>query len=169
MRVRAYGVICMTLALWCTAVAAQSGETVLVGIKEAPPFAIKAADGSWEGISVALWRRVAEYRELELESLLDEVESGRIDIAVGALTVTPARERVMDFSHPFYTTGLAIATTRRGGNPWLGVARGVVSAEFLKAVGALLAVLLAVGALIWWVERGRNTGQFNRDPVRGRC
>lgn len=165
----------VTVTAWCTAAsAAASNESLVVGIKEAPPFAIKTADGSWEGISVELWRRAAEalevryeYRELELEAMLEQVESGRIDIGIGALTVTPEREQVMDFSHPFYHTGLAIVTARRSDNPWLAVARGFVSGAFLKTVGALIMVLLVVGALLWLAERKRNTAQFHGDPVRG--
>ena len=33
---------------------------LVIGTKEAPPFAMKAADGTWNGISVDLWRRVAD-------------------------------------------------------------------------------------------------------------
>lgn len=167
--------IAFAAVTWCATVsAAGPAQNLVVGIKEAPPFAVRMADGSWEGISVELWRRVAEtlgvryeYRELELERMLRDVEAGRIDIAVGALTVTPERERVMDFSHPFYNTGLAIATARRSGNPWMSVARGLVSGAFLKTVGVLLVVLLSVGALVWLAERRRNAGQFSGDAVRG--
>ncbi|MCS0460101.1 transporter substrate-binding domain-containing protein [Rhizobium favelukesii] len=31
-----------------------------MGTKEAPPFAMKDADGNWSGISIELWREVAQ-------------------------------------------------------------------------------------------------------------
>src|SRR3974377_1951936 len=85
---------------------------VVVGTKETPPFAMKAADGSWSGISIDLWRRVADdlhlrYRfaeEANVQGLIDGVSNGKFDIAVAALTVTAARERVVDFTEPFYST-----------------------------------------------------------------
>ena len=33
---------------------------LVIGTKEAPPFAMKAADGAWQGISIDLWRRIAD-------------------------------------------------------------------------------------------------------------
>jgi polar amino acid transport system substrate-binding protein len=42
---------------------AEAREPV-VGTKVAPPFAIKAEDGTWRGISIDLWRRVANQTHL---------------------------------------------------------------------------------------------------------
>jgi polar amino acid transport system substrate-binding protein len=33
---------------------------LVIGTKEAPPFAMKASDGTWQGISIQLWRRGAD-------------------------------------------------------------------------------------------------------------
>ena len=33
---------------------------LLIATKEAPPFAMKQQDGTWRGISIDLWRRIAE-------------------------------------------------------------------------------------------------------------
>jgi len=33
---------------------------LLIATKEAPPFAMKQQDGTWRGISIDLWRRMAE-------------------------------------------------------------------------------------------------------------
>src|ERR1700693_165678 len=79
--------------------AVSSQQEMVVGTKEAPPFAMKAADGSWSGISIDLWRRTADelhlrYRfaeEPNVQGLIDGVAAGRFDIAVAALTVTAAR------------------------------------------------------------------------------
>ena len=37
-----------------------SAMELVIATKEAPPFSMKVADGTWQGISVDLWRRVAE-------------------------------------------------------------------------------------------------------------
>ena len=41
-------------------------QTLIVGTRHAPPFAILHGDGSWSGISIDLWRILAS--DLELHS-----------------------------------------------------------------------------------------------------
>ena len=136
----------------------------MVGTKETPPFAMKDPDGNWSGISVDLWRRIADelhlrYRfaeETQVQGLIDGVASGKFDIAVGALTVTAARERVVDFTEPYYATGLGIALRRGGEASWLPVIRAMTSFGFAQAVMALVGLALATGFVVWLIERRHN-------------
>lgn len=114
-----------------TSLAAESAakERLIVGTKVTPPFAMKAGDGIWYGISIDLWREIAKelqlefkWQELDLQGLLKGVSSGSIDVVVGALTITAPREAKMDFTHPFYRTGLSIAVPAPGNNRFLTVA-----------------------------------------------
>lgn len=41
---------------------ADADRELTVGVKEAPPFAMKAANGEWSGLSIDLWRQVAGER-----------------------------------------------------------------------------------------------------------
>ncbi|HID30477.1 MAG TPA: transporter substrate-binding domain-containing protein [Desulfobacterales bacterium] len=153
---------------------ALSDRTLIVGTKEAPPFAMKSADGTWTGISIDLWRQIAtdlnlkyELRETDLKGLLDGVASGSLDVAVAALTITPEREEAFDFTHPFHATGLGIAMAWKAGNPWVAVLKRVFSPTFLKVVVTLSVLLLAVGMLVWWFERKTNPQQFGGGPAKG--
>lgn len=165
-------VFVMLLLVFCTLSA--SAQPLRVGVKAVPPFAMEDGEGGWTGISVELWQRVAgqlgwQTEWVVMDSARAQVEglaAGRIDAAVGALSMTPEREAVMDFSHAFYSTGLAIATpAQRVG--WLGVAKQLLSPAFLSAVGILALLLLAVGALLWLVEHKRNPGQFGGSMAEG--
>jgi len=165
-------VFAMVLLMLCALSA--SAQTLRVGIKAVPPFALEDGEGGWTGISVELWQRVAgqlgwQTEWVTMDSASDQVEglaAGSIDAAVGALSMTPEREAVMDFSHAFYSTGLAIATpAQRLG--WIGVAKQLLSPAFLRAVGILALLLLAVGALLWLVERKRNSAQFGGSVAEG--
>ncbi len=149
-------------------------QPLIVGTKEAPPFSMKTSDGQWTGLSIDLWRQIAaelnlqfEFRELTLKQQLDGVSDGSLDAAVAALTITPEREKNLDFTHAFYTTGLGIAVAGKAHNPWLTVARRVISAAFLKVVASLTLVLLGVGVLVWWFEHKKNPQQFNGSAARG--
>ena len=75
---------------------------------------------------------------------------------MAAFTITPEREKNLDFTHAFYTTGLGIAVAVKAQNPWFAVARRVVSAAFLKVVASLTLVLLGVGVLVWWFEHKKT-------------
>ena len=153
---------------------ALSDRTLIVGTKEAPPFAMKSADGTWTGISIDLWRQIAtdlnlkyELRETDLKGLLDGISSGSLDVAVAALTITPEREEAFDFTHPFHATGLGIAMAWKAGNPWVAVLKRLFSPTFLKVVATLSVLLLAVGMLVWWFERKKNPQQFGGGPANG--
>jgi ABC-type amino acid transport substrate-binding protein len=147
---------------------------LVVGTKEAPPFAMKDRAGTWSGISIELWRLIAvdlnlkfNFKEFDLQGLLDGVKSGSLDAAVAALTITPEREQIFDFTHPFYTTGLGIAYAPKVRNPWLAVLERFLSLAFLKVVAGLSFLLLVVGILVWWFERRRNPGQFGGRSGKG--
>ena len=151
-----------------------SGRELIIGTKEAPPFAMKASDGTWQGISIMLWRRVADerhlsYRFLEettVQDLLDGVAAGKIDLAVAGITPTAARERAVDFTQPFYTSGLGIAISVAGLEGWLPVVRSMTSFGFVQAVMALVGLALVAGLLIWLFEREGNES-FGGGVARG--
>lgn len=136
---------------------------LVVGTKVAPPFAMKAEDGTWHGISIDLWQRIANqlhlryrFQETTLQGLTDGVAKGSLDAAVAALTVTGPRHRQVDFTQPFYSTGLGIAVVRDAGITWWPIVANVLSASFLAAIALLLAVSFAVGIVLWFVERRHN-------------
>jgi polar amino acid transport system substrate-binding protein len=130
---------------------------------KAPPFAIKAQDGSWRGITIDLWRRIADqthlryrFQETTLEGLIHGVADGSLDAAVAALTVTAPRLRLVDFTQPFYSTGLGIAVASNASVTWWPIVGSVFSLGFLRAVAALLVVSLAVGVVLWFIEQRHN-------------
>ena len=107
---------------------ADTDEQLLVAVKNTPPFSFLDNDEQWQGLSVALWKRIAtkldlDYRfeETPLDHAIAGLANGSYDVAVGALTVTSERERDFDYSHPFYLTGLGIAVAkhRQSDTGWL--------------------------------------------------
>jgi len=154
--------------------AQSTGTPLRVGITPVPPFVMTSEDGNWEGISIDLWRNIAEelgleyeFAEMSFDELLQGVESGTVDVAVGALTMTADREARFDFAHPFYQTGLSIGVPH---NPKSGLwqsLRALVSWQFVSLIASLGLLLLFVGLLVWAVERRRNPEQFGGTPIQG--
>ena len=147
--------VCLLTAL--SIALGQNADTtqLTVGIKEAKPFSFKNESGAWEGISVVLWRGIAEdigvsyrFEERDLQGLLDGVSDGTLDVAVGALTVTAAREATIDFSHSFYSTGLGVVTRSDSSGGLLNVLREVVQGSFFRVLGLILVGLLIVTLFI---------------------
>jgi polar amino acid transport system substrate-binding protein len=170
LRITVAGVLWLMLALALSPshAIAQERETqsreLVVGTKEAPPFAMKDEHGNWKGISIDLWRHVAgnmglQYRFAEGESvnaLLDGLQAGNFDVAVAAITVTPAREQQVDFSTPYFHTGTGVAVQADRISNWLPVIRSIASYSFLQAALALLGLTFLAGLLIWFFERRSN-------------
>jgi ABC-type amino acid transport substrate-binding protein len=157
-----------------TAVGGFPDRELLVGTKQAPPFAMKDADGKWTGISIDLWTEIAQklgiryhfVEEPSVQSLLDATANGKYDLSVAAITITAERERKVDFSQPFYDTGLGIAVPVNGISIWREIIRTMASFGFLQAAGALIGISLLVGALIWLFER-RHNEHFGGTTAKG--
>ncbi|MGR9114701.1 MAG: transporter substrate-binding domain-containing protein [Gammaproteobacteria bacterium] len=152
----------------------EAGQTIIIGTHEAPPFVVRNSDGTFSGISIELWEIIAgqldldyEIREMELRELLQGLQNGSVDVAAGALTVTAERVKTIDFSHPFFTSGLGIALIQNKGDKLESAIKAVFSIRFLQALAALVALLLVVALLIWLFERKSNPKQFNGKPHRG--
>jgi polar amino acid transport system substrate-binding protein len=166
----------LTVALLLAAApaAAQSAKPLAVGTRVSPPFAMKAADGAWQGIAIELWEHIArrigrdyELRETSLAGMVGDVVAGELDLSIAAMSMTSGREARVDFSHPYFRTGLGGAVARR---PWGGLTatmRALTSREFLATVGLFTALLFVVGALVWIAERRHNARQFEPDAEHG--
>ena len=169
MGIRVY--LALLLLFWSVLAPA---ETMRVGIKAVPPFAMPDEKDAWTGISVELWQRIAVDLGWQTEwvvmdssrAQIKALETGSIDVALGALSMTRQREAIMNFSAPFYATHLAIATPAEY-RSWRGVLKELLSTAFLSTVAVLLLLLLAVGGLLWLVERKRNPQEFGGSVTQG--
>lgn len=152
----------------------EAGKTLTVGTKISPPFVMRDDGNGYKGLSIALWRRVADklglkthYVERDLSALFTGLENGDLDVSVAALTVTEPRETRVDFTYPFYSTGLAIAVPAAQGGSLGATVRRFFSWQFFTALGALAGILLLVGMAVWAFERHRNRDEFGGGVLNG--
>ncbi|MEO0425054.1 MAG: transporter substrate-binding domain-containing protein [Pseudomonadota bacterium] len=151
----------------------QRSAPLVIATREAPPFALRDGNGEWEGITVALLRELSttlafdfELVEMDLTQMLDAVQAGEVDAAASAITITAERESAVDFTHPFYSSGLGIAVPRKSSGSLFSALGRFGSLAFLEAALALLALLTVVGVIVWLAERRRND-QFPESPLEG--
>lgn len=154
--------------------AKQSGKTLIVGTKIAEPFVIKNSDGTWSGISIDLWKRIADslgykykVKEYDLSGLINAVKNKKVDIAVSPLTITSERERILDFTHPYFITGLSIATQIKEKTGLVRVLNRLLSFDFLKIIFGLFLLLFIVGFVTWIFERNKNKEHFGDGKTKG--
>lgn len=87
------------------------------------PFEFKGADGQIQGFEIDLARAVAKDLGVKLEiravgfgALMPQsVTSGRVDMAISAITITPERAKVVSFSNAYFRSAQVFIV--KGGNP----------------------------------------------------
>jgi ABC-type amino acid transport substrate-binding protein len=154
-------------------------QKLLVGAMVAPPFAMKTADGRWEGLSIGLIEMITrdlgvEYEIVEYNNfpqVLEAVEKGKLNLFT-ALAVTEPRETIVDFSHPFLTSGSAIAVPAVVSKPGLFHFTGpfidrFASLDFLLVIVLLVLISLAAGTMVWFFERRSSSEMFPGKAAKG--
>jgi polar amino acid transport system substrate-binding protein len=162
--------LCLILAAPVPPAAAAAPAEVIVATKEAPPFAMKGEDGQWTGIAIELWGRIADklgmhstFKEYQtVPEMLSAVSDGSANAAISAITVTSDREKTVDFSQPYYESGLGVAVPANTEIEWFSILRGIFTPRFFEAVGILIAIAVLVGSLIWFIER-HHTEHYSKD------
>src|SRR6056297_3281834 len=145
----------------------------VVGIRVVPPFVIEEDDGTYSGLTIALWEHIAEqtdidfaYSERSLQGLIEGVQNGELYASAAALTITSDREELVDFTHPFYVTGLGIAVSYQPAGFWQSLT-AMFSPDFLWIVLLLLLLILFWGFLVWIFERQENSEEFGGTTAEG--
>lgn len=152
----------------------NAAPRLVVGTKHSPPFAFKNPDGQWRGISIDMWRELAnelelkyEFRELALDELLAQLESGDLDVAVAAISVTADRHQRVEFCHPHFSTGLGVAVAIDGEANSLSLLWRIVSFRMLSIIAGVVIFVVLCGMLIWVAERKKNTTMFGGGRRQG--
>ena len=144
-----------------------SSRPLVVAIADSPPFAIKNSDGTWSGLSVDLWREVAEAlglrwepREVNLAQIDALLRDHTVDAALGAIAIDAEGAAAHDFSLPYYANGLGFAEHSSGELSWRTTLAALASSHLLRLMVLILAATLVVGVLITLIERRHNVKEF---------
>ena len=148
--------------------------TLIVAAREAPPFSFRGADGRWTGVTVEAWEHIAdklgytyEYREYDLIDALEAVRTGKVDVGVGAFSITASRAAEMYFTHSYATAELGIATTKDQEHLWGAFFGHLFSWQALRTLLIVVGIVGFVGCCVWLFERKSNPGHFSDGAVDG--
>lgn len=170
--------ILAALACCCLAAASSFGQQkIRVVTKPVEPFSF-TENGRLAGFSIDLWEAVAKEAGLQFEmrnvetvpQMLDTLKSRQADVAIAAISITAERHAFMDFSQPYYDSGLQILVATGGassGNITGNLMRMFFSWSSLKVVGAVILVMLIISHAVWWFERPKNAEMYPEAYVPG--
>lgn len=137
----------------------QEEKVLNVAVFNSAPFCEHYSDGAYGGLMVDLWEDIAKrnnyqykYYDETVQGLLTGIESGKYDVGLGALPITPKREKYVDFSHAVNHSGIGYAMAKD--NNILSknsIYQLVIS--LLELLAGLLVLLLLSGIVVWWAER----------------
>jgi len=155
-------------------VAAAEPPLVRVAVKPIPPFVY--TDGPIpRGFSIDLWNEISEVIGVRTEFVVEETvqnllslaEEGSVDAAIAAVTINSDREALVDFSHPYYRSGLRIGVPLRHGPTLFSTIGRFLSLDLLAMLAMLATLTLVAAHLLWLIERGVNPECFPARYVSG--
>lgn len=141
--------VAVSMFLIC-ATGAVSAKELIVGVDaNFMPFEFKI-NGKLTGFDVELFEAIAKeigikfkWQTMDFNGIIPALQSRSIDAAVAGITIKSDREKVVDFSHPYYDSGLIILVRANNKNikdvedlknKVVATKLGTTSADFLKTV-----------------------------------
>lgn len=96
-----------------------AGKLVFGTAADYPPFEFYNSNFELDGFDIALARAIGEklgveveFKDFAFDGLINAVQLGHLDAAIGAISVTPDRQQVVDFTNLYYIgNSVALATT----------------------------------------------------------
>ena len=167
----------LSLLFWCTlpySFAESLPATLKVAVYDSPPFGFQHPDGAYGGLMVELWEDIAgelgwayEYALTDMEGLLEGLEDGQYDVALGAISITPQRESRVDFTQAVNPSGTGIAVAASRSRSSFRMYWKPILLSLLELLGVLLLMLLLSALIVWWVEKRAGTGQGTERKITG--
>ncbi|WP_018719774.1 glutamine ABC transporter substrate-binding protein GlnH [Arhodomonas aquaeolei] len=130
--------------------AGAHAEKLLVAVDTAfVPFEFEQ-DGAYTGFDIDLWKGIAERLDVDYElqpmdfnGIIPALQTGNVDLALAAISVTADREKAIDYSYPYYDSGVLLMV--RSGNDdvrgtddlsdkVVGVKQGTAAADFIDTL-----------------------------------
>jgi len=150
---------CIVLSVVPCQSSGEEGKTVRIAVKEFPPLVLP----EMKGLCIDMAREICQRHDLVPEfvlyknvpDLLKAVATKQCDLGFAGITITSEREKFVDFSQPFFDSGLQIAVHA-------GKAQRLTAftVAVLRVIGVSFLVfflgLTLVAHIIWWLEKDDN-------------
>jgi polar amino acid transport system substrate-binding protein len=136
-----------------------------VSTKPIEPFVIIDKNGAVRGLSIDLWNEIDRRLgtkttwqvRANVKEILADVETGKADAAIAGISMTPEREAQVDFTHPYFDSGLQILTRQSSSKsaPRLFFDT-VTSRRVFEPFLWVMAAAVVMAHLMWFSQRRKN-------------
>ena len=149
------------------------GKALRVAVKPIAPFVLKKGT-ELTGFSIDLWNALAQSLKVDtvwvevttVGDQLQAVKGGKADAAIAAITITKERENDVDFTQPYFDSGLQIMVHAQGGNHFLDVFDSIPWRTIATLLGAFIAIMFVMANVLWIIER-RSSQHFQKGYLKG--
>lgn len=93
--------------------------TLRIGVSEFAPWTIKTESGDLKGFEIDIGRKIADDMNVEpifkvyvWEDIVPALNKGEIDLIAAGMAITPERALKVEFTLPYFQSGVAIAANR---------------------------------------------------------
>lgn len=114
--------LALALALPAVHAAPQDKELIIATDTAFVPFEFKQ-NGKYTGFDIELWEAIAKQaglkytlRPMDFNGIIPGLQTRNIDAALAGITIRDDRKKVIDFSDPYYESGLAILVDKDNTN-----------------------------------------------------
>ncbi len=145
-----------------------------VGIAGEPPGVMRTQGVQLTGLSVEYFREFAKTLELEheliyystAEEALAALADGKLDLALGTISITAERIAKFDFTQTIARNQLTLLLPSSPPTLWSTI-KPFLGRAFLSSLGGIFLCLFIVGNLLWFAERHHNSEQFAHSYRKG--
>lgn len=106
--------LALTLALPSAGALAQGQDLVVATDTAFVPFEFRE-NGKYTGFDIDLWDAIAKQaglkytlKPMDFNGIIPGLQTNNIDVALAGITIRDDRKKVIDFSDPYYESGLAV-------------------------------------------------------------
>lgn len=186
MRSRLLPLVVAALGLFHSAVHAQdaapaptqpTGAKIRVVTRNLEPFSFEKS-GRRAGFAAELWDQVSREAGLSYDitvvnsaqEIIDALKNKTADVGVGALSVTSQREAIIDFSQPFYESGLQVLVSGGSSSFMSNILPMLANLFNLQLIGMfalLMGTMFLISYLVWCYEHKVNPDQWPAERGKG--
>ena len=106
----------------------KNGKLVIGTDATYPPMEFFSETDDFVGMDIDIAKEIAldlgtqiEFRNIAWEGIFDTLLAGEVDILISAITITPERTQIMDFSDPYFNAGQVVVVMIDGADGIKGV------------------------------------------------
>ncbi|WP_321949032.1 transporter substrate-binding domain-containing protein [Paraburkholderia sp. J10-1] len=148
------------------------GGALRVAIATVAPFVLPET-ATPVGFSIDIWYEIARRMHVDFTwdrvanqpDLLSVVQRGDADVAIAAITLTPEREKRVDFSLPYFDSGLQIMVRAQSDSSFVASLRSVPWLALGQFLAVSVVIVFVLANLVWLIER-RNDPNFQKPWLR---